>query len=213
MKKILTTFTLIALTGFFQSVSAQTVGVKSLNSFSTDNPPAKITVELLEDLSFDNKSFKAGSKLTGNIVNVIPPQRLKRNAKFSFKPVSYVDLNGKSNMITTDLEAVYTEPFAIDKGHLAKSAAVGVGNMFVKGFGMGVAAVEGAVHNENGNRLKSSAVSVYEASPVSYVDKGEDLQIAKDDVFYLNFPEKDKDNVVVPEENGGKNFKYTIEKE
>ena len=64
----------------------------------------------------------------------------------------------------------------------------------------GVAAVQGVVKNEEGNRLKSGVVSAYEASPASYVKKGEDLEFGVKDIFYLKVPKIDAPN-----------YKYTVE--
>lgn len=55
---------------------------------------------------------------------------------------------------------------------------------------VGVAAVSGAVKNEEGNRVKSSAMSAYESSPLSLVEKGEDLNIEENMHFFLKFKEK-----------------------
>jgi len=186
---------------------AQTVEVKSLNEFSTASPPATITVELLNPLKLDNNlELYAGTSMSGKLVNVVSPKRLKRDASFSFEPTSYKDNTGNHNLINKKITAKYTVP--MDKKQMAKNAVVGVGGFFVKGLGMGVAAVEGAVKNEEGNILKSSVSSAYEASPVSYVGKGDDILIRKNDYFYLDFPDV-KNN----KNNGGKNYTYTTEKE
>ena len=62
----------------------------------------------------------------------------------------------------------------------------------MKGLSTGVAAIEGAVKNEEGNRIKSTAVSVYEASPLSYIEKGEELDIKSGESFFLKFPSNKK---------------------
>ena len=90
--------------------------------------------------------------------------------------------------VNSHIVASYSKP--IDKGGLAKNAALGVGSFFVKGLSVGVAAVSGAVKNEEGNRVKSSAVSAYESSPLSLVEKGEDLNIEENMHFFLKFKEK-----------------------
>ena len=113
-----------------------------------------------------------------------------------------------SHEVSQDITASYTEP--IDKGQAAKNAALGVGNYFVKGLSMGVAAVEGAVKNEEDNRLKSSVVSVYEASPLSLANKGEDIEIKQSQVFYLKFPKPEKVKDIDEKEQINTN---TIEKE
>ena len=79
-----------------------------------------------------------------------------------------------------------------------------VGNHFVKGISLGYHAVEGAVKNEEGNRFKSSAVSVYESTPFSYVEKGEEIVIPKNNIFILNFKVKGEEN-----EEDKPNYEFT----
>ncbi len=172
-------------------VCAQTVAVQSLSGFSTENPPATISVILLESLEIKKDYFlESGTVLNGNLVDVVSPKRLKRDADFSFEPKSYVDSNGKVSDLELNIKASYTE--TVDKAKVAKKAVVGVGNLFVKGFSMGVAAVEGAVKNTEGNRFKSSVSSVYEVSPFSYAKKGEDLNVQEGQIFCLKFPSAKK---------------------
>ena len=69
---------------------------------------------------------------------------------------------------------------------------------------IGYSAVEGAIKNEKDNRFKSSVTEVYQDSPLSYVEKGEELVIEKGQLFFLNFRTKDD----VPEEDKP-NYEYT----
>lgn len=190
-KKIFFGFLLI-MTGMFSQTYAQTVVVQSLSDFSTYNPPATISVKLLEPVVINQTmTIGTGSTVNGELIDVVSPKRLKRDASFSFKPKSYISPDGKTYNISSDVSASYTTP--IDKGDLAKNAALGVGSFFVKGLSIGVAAVSGAVKNEEDNRFKSSVSSAYQASPFSYVQKGEDLEIKKSELFYLKFPNVDFD--------------------
>ena len=205
--------------------NAQTVAVKSLNDFSTANHPKTISVQLLEPVEIKKERFVgAGIVLNGNLVDVVSPKRLKRDANFSFEPKTYTDLDGKTHKIKAKLTASYTEP--IDKKNLAKKTVTSAGNLFVKGFSMGVAAVEGAVKNESGNRLKSSVASVYEVSPFSYARKGEDLEVKAGQIFFLKFPSYKKIEQEVTESDSsvsapdssvkiieGQNYSIEIEKE
>ena len=180
-------FVLITILSMFTQTYAQTIEVQSLNKFSTENPPQSISVKIMSPVQLsENEYIDSGVTLNGDLIDVVSPKRLKRDASFSFKPNSYTDLDGKNVTITSDITAKFTTH--IDKADIAKSAALSVGNHFVKGLSMGVAAVSGAVKNEEGNRLKSSAISAYEASPVSYINKGEDIVIETDQVFLLKFP-------------------------
>lgn len=178
---------IIIIQAMFTQAFAKTIEVQALNDFSTSNPPASLSIKLLEPIELDNNiTLMTGSEVSGKITDVVSPKRLKRNAKFSFNPVYYT-YDGNTAMLNTKVKAKYAQPK--DKGHIAKKAAVSVGNFFFKGLSMGVAAVEGAINNTQENRLKSSAEAVYESSPISYVEKGKDIEIKKMDVFYLNFPE------------------------
>lgn len=186
-KKFFLTFIVFAITGVLSSVCAKTIEVLSLSDFSTANPPASITIQLLDSVDLDeNTTIDAGATVNGKLVDVVSPKRLKKDATFSFVPTSYKDKNGETKMIKADVTAKYSK--TLDKVQLAKSAAVGVGGFFIKNLGVGVAAIEGAVKDEEGNPIKSAAVSVYEASPVSYVEKGKDLEIKVNQIFYLKFP-------------------------
>lgn len=199
----------LIISGMFSQAYSQTVEVESLSNFSTYNPPSSITVKLVEPLVLlPSLTLDAGGYLSGTLVDVVSPKRLKRDASFSFKPETYTTVDGEIHNLDIDVIASYTVP--LDKGQFAKNAALGVGNFFVKGLSMGVAAVKGAVQNEEENRIKSSAVSVYEASPFSYVEKGEDLDIKFSQSFYLKFPNPEKLQNSVEK---GQNYTYTIEKE
>lgn len=202
MKKIL--YLLVLIFGLLcQPVFAKTVAVEALNDFSTENPSARMSVKILEDLAIDdNVVFSEGTVVDGKVVDVTDPKRLKRDATFTFVPLSYVDKNGK----TIDVKGYYPAKYTtkISKGELAKNVGLGVGNFFVKGLSLGYSAVEGAVKNEKDNRFKSSVTEVYKDSPLSYVEKGAELVIEKNQMFYLNFKSKDDED-----ESDLPNYEYT----
>ena len=182
------------MTGMLSGAYAKTIEVVSLSDFSTANPPASISVQVLESVDLSEETtIKAGATLHGKLVDVVSPKRLKKDATFSFVPTSYKYQDGETEIVKEEVTAKYTK--TLNKKKLAKSAVLGVGGMFLKGLGTGVAAIEGAVKNEEGNPVKSAAISAYEASPVSYVEKGKDLVIKTNQTFYLKFPKvKDEDD-------------------
>ncbi len=202
MKKNL--YLLVLIFGLLcQPVLAKTVAVEALNDFSTENPSARMSIKILEDLAIDdNVVFSEGTVVDGKVVDVTDPKRLKRDATFTFVPLSYVDKNGK----TIDVKGYYPAKYTtkISKGELAKNVGLGVGNFFVKGLSLGYSAVEGAVKNEKDNRFKSSVTEVYKDSPFSYVEKGTELVIEKNQMFYLNFKSKDDED-----ESDLPNYEYT----
>ncbi len=186
-----------------QPVLAKPIAVEALSDFTTENPPKEMSIKLLEDIAVDDTlTIKAETIVDGNVVDVTDPKRLKRNASFTFVPTSYKDERGQVVVIKNYYPAKYTTK--VNKGQLAKSAALGVGNFFVKGLSIGYSAVEGAIKNEKDNRFKSSVTEVYQDSPLSYVEKGEELVIEKGQLFFLNFRTKDD----VPEEDKP-NYEYT----
>lgn len=170
-----------------QGAFAQTIIVKAMEDFSTENPSETFSVQALESLYLNDATilFKGGDIITGKITDVKNPKRLKRDAKFSFLPISVKTSDG----IIKDVEAIYPAKYTtlLNKSELARKAALGVGNYFVKGLSLGYSAVEGAVKNEKDNRFKSSMNSVYEDSPFSLVRKGDDINIKKGQAFLLNF--------------------------
>ena len=202
MKKIL--YLLVLIFGLLcQPVLAKTVAVEALNDFSTEKPSARMSIKILEDLAIDdNVVFSEGTVVDGKVVDVTDPKRLKRDATFTFVPLSYVDKNGK----TIDVKGYYPAKYTtkLSKGELAKNVGLGVGNFFVKGLSLGYSAVEGAVKNEKDNRFKSSVTEVYKDSPLSYVEKGTELVIEKNQMFYLNFKSKDDED-----ESDLPNYEYT----
>lgn len=170
--------------------AAEVLKVESLSSFSTSKPPEFISLKTMSSVALDeNITIPEGVIVKGRLTEVKRPKRLKRNASFSVIPVSYVDVNGNEVEIPVEYIGKFSPKFEIDKMDVAKSAALTVGNHFVKGISMGYHAVEGAVKNEEGNRFKSSAVSVYENSPFSYIEKGSELEIREHDLFSLRFKE------------------------
>ncbi len=200
MKKYI--LALFILIGLCQPVWAKTIPVQAEQDFSTESPIEYLSVTILDDVLLDETTtIKAGSSVKGRIIDVTDPKRLKRNATFSFVPLTYVDETGKEAPIKGYYVGKYTTK--LNKGDIAKTAALSVGNYFVKGLSMGYSAVEGAVKNEKGNRFKSSVNAVYEDSPFSYVEKGGEIVIKKDQIFLLNFKLKDE-----PEDEDLPNYEY-----
>ena len=196
--------------------AAEILQVESLTKFSTAEYPAEVQLRALNDINLSTDiQIKEGYTVTGKLTDVSSPKRLKRDAKFSFMPLYYVDYSGKTNMIKEPVEGKFTKDIEINKGELAKSAALTVGNHFLQGLSMGYYAVEGAVKNESDNRFKSSVKSVYEHSPLSYVEKGQDIEINVHDVFGLKFKVDDEDEEypveVAPGEFREGNFEYKME--
>jgi len=166
-------------------VMAETLKVEAITPFNTVKPSKTMKVKITENVVYEKYTLSAGDVVYGDVVDVKPPTRLKRNAKFSFIPVYYVDSSGQKHNFTEQRKGKYALP--LDKGQVATKAALTVGNHFVKGISMGYHAVKGAIQDEEDNRLKSAGVSLYENSPLSYVEEGDELNLEPGDKFYIKF--------------------------
>ncbi len=186
MKKIILLFIILL---FPTSVFAKNIKVEAMSDFSTEIPPRVWSVKVVEGFTTNGYPVYAGSIIKGRIENVKDPKRLKRNATFTFVPTDYFDYNTqKWFKVEQNIQAKYSNLSDVDAKSVAKTGAVVVGNKLLDGFfGPGVALVEGAVKNEQGNRAKSAVVSVYESTPLSYANKGKELVIEQGKVFVMNF--------------------------
>lgn len=209
MKKIFLLILSFAIS--VSSAYAKNLRVEAMSDLSTANPPETWQVKIVDGFIADNGFVVySGSILEGKIENVSEPKRLKRNAAFVFVPTKYYDAGDKTcKNVKEKLQGKYSSMTDVSVGSVAKTGAIMVGDKVISGFfGSGVALVQGAVKNEQGNRAKSAAVSVYENSPLSYINKGKELEIQKGQVFVMSFKqikddEKDKPNYeyTLPEDN------------
>jgi hypothetical protein len=183
---------LLLLTLFLvvQSVLAQNVKVKALSDFSTESPPKIWQVEIVDGFETkDGIPFYSGSVITGKIVSIKQPKRMKRNAQFTFIPTKYYDsISKRTTDIDTKVKGKYSPTSDATAGKILKKSVVIVSSKLISGFiSPGVALIEGLVKNEEGNRAKSAAKSVYESTPISYLEKGKELVIRENQVFIMNF--------------------------
>ena len=210
MKKVFIILGLVLLTGFMP-VMAKNVKVEALSDFSTEKPSKTWSVKLVDDMvTNDGTVYYAGSVIHGNIVGVTDPKRLKRNASFTFIPVTYYDARTKQSYnIKNDFEGKYSVMTDVTPLSVAKTGAIAAGNHFISGFiGPSIALVEGTIKNEEGNRAKSAVVSVYESTPLSYASKGKQLDIKKGQIFVMSFKLMGEEESV----ENKPNYEYTIEK-
>ena len=189
--------------------SAIQMKVSAINEFKTDAPSKTINVSVREDIMLGQYSIHAGDKLLCNVLEVTDPKRGKQNAGIYVQPVSYTS-SGKTILINDEYIGKYSktvlskeEIMNMPKLGLVKKAAVTVGSFYIKGLSQGVSLAEGIVRNEDGNRLKSGVKQVYEDSPLSYVEKGSELDIMPGDDFYLVFKHEE------PDEDEKPNYSYT----
>lgn len=206
MKKIL-----IILSAFLiiQPVMAKNIKVEALSNFSTANPPKLWKLKVLEGFVADNGIVvHPNTILEGKITDVTSPKRLKRAASFKFVPQTYYDPQiGYTQDVKRDFQGKYSVKSDLTAKNVAKKGAMTAGNMLIGSFvAPAVGLVEGAVKNERGNRAKSAAISAYENTPLSYVNKGKELEFKTGQVFIMNFKLKDEDYEI----ENAPNYSYEI---
>ena len=179
---VLLTFCLLPCLAF-----AEDMKVMSLCDFSTDEP-SEIKVQVLQTVSLDEDvTIEMGSVVVGEMVDVIPAKRLKRDATFSFVPSYFITPHKEKYIFNRTYIGKFSPKIEIDKVDMAKTAVLSVGNYFVKGVSTGFYALEGAVKDEKGNRLVSSVNNVYENSLLSYIEKGKSTCIKAQSIFTFKF--------------------------
>ena len=176
--------------------------VIAINEFRTDKPSDSLDVRVVNETLLGKYTLGVNSVLHCKVLKVIDPRRGKRNASFYVQPIYYIE-NDQTVNIEDEIYGKYSK-FVLSKEELSnfptfkfmKTAALTVGNYFIKGISIAYSFGEGVVKNEQDNRLKSGVVNAYEESPLSYIGEGEQLDIKVGDDFYLVFKMKDDDENV-----------------
>ena len=208
MKKFVLILVLILFLTSLQA-DAKNVKVEALSDFSTVNPPSTWEVKIVDGfVTKDGTEIYSGSQIKGKIDGVTDPKRLKRNANFSFIPYEYYDaVSRRTYKVDKNIVGKYSSMSDVTVGAVVEKGAVTAGSYFISGLiSPGVALVKGAVKNEEGNRAKSAAVSVYESTPISYVSKGKGLEIKKGQIFFMSFKTAED----VEESENNPNYSYTV---
>lgn len=160
----------------FSGAQAKSIVAQTIDDLDLANPSNEFSVKILEDTFWDEgKEFEKDAVLSGKIVKVIPPKRLKKDAYFVFRVKSFTipsqddKIVKIKNKVKTEVK-IYTP---VDKVQMAEKVAVAAASTVVKGLSLGVNFVQGAVGAQDGeNKFKAGAVNVYECSPFSYCRKG-----------------------------------------
>ena len=206
MKKVIL-FIFSLFLSFSACQAAVQMKVVAMEEFQTENPGETIKVKVLNPYTLGEYNISTNSVLDCQVLSITDPKRGKRNATFFVKPLSYTS-DGVITYIKDDYYGKYStfvlskeEIKEIPPGKVIKSAAMTVGNYFVKGLSTGVAFVQGFAKNEKNNRFKSGVSNAYEKSIFSYISEGQQLDIKVGDDFYLVFKTKeDEENEAEAEE-------------
>lgn len=198
MKKFILTAVIMLFTAM--GVSAETVIGVALSDFSTENPAKTFTVKTQEDFTVDNmKLYKAGTVFYGNVTRVVNGQVGKRKGYFEFTPTHYATPDGVYEFAGKNLAICvkYYKPF--DKSSASSLAQTGITTAASMAFhipllSQGVSFVKGVANPEDDtNRIVSGFKKVYKDSPVSYVEKGEELYLKVGQQVKLKIGESDEE--------------------
>lgn len=206
LKKFLLTLVCLFMT-VTASMAATQLKVIATENFKTEAPSKTINVVVPEESTLGSYTLGTNTILHCDVLKVVDPKRGKRSAGFFVQPTSFTYQN-KTTKIEENMYGKYSK-FVLSKEELkkippfklVKSAALTVGNYFVKGASVAYYFVEGAVKNEDDNRLKSAAKSAFDSTPLSYIEEGSELDIKVGDEFYFVF--KTEEDIEEP------NYTYT----
>ena len=191
-KSLILTFILLFGLTSVQAASDR-IHVSSLEDFSTASPSKTLDVIVKEEGNIGEYLLKPDDVIHCNVVKTTSPKRGKRAAGFVVQPISYTT-EGQTNSIYESYYGKYASKVIskeelknIDKVKVGKKAAMTVGGHFVKGLAPAVTLAEGMIKNEEGNRIESGVKNVYKSSPLSYVEKGQEINLTPEQPFYLIF--------------------------
>ena len=194
---------LLLLSILFLNLSAfasDKLHVKALENYSSETPKEIFQVKLIEDKTVNELYILSGTVLNCKLLKIKDPTRAKMDAKVYFRLISYTDSTGE-HKFPKNLTAKYAKKVlnkesikSIPPKTVVKATTSIAGDLIAPGISTVVSFVDGAVTNQENDRLVSGAKQVYKDSLLSYVEYGEAIYIQEGDTFYLVVkPTKEKD--------------------
>lgn len=129
MKRILlSVLTLIFSTSLV--FATEILKAEAITPISTKKPTEDISVKVLEAITFGEINAQKGYILNGKMIDIVPPQKMGKNATFTFKIMSYQDLNGLKTVLKTPIKIQYRQQM---RPNIERSS-ITVGDMSDSGF-------------------------------------------------------------------------------
>ena len=173
------------------------ITVQFEEDFSSEYPPKSFNVTVYEDYYIKNMGMIAkGTVLYLEILKVSDAKRAKRDASVEARIVKvYSPINDETVNVNNPRAIVKLSKYKeLDKGNVATNVGITVANHFVKHITYPAHFVKGVVKDKEGNRLKSGVKEVYDSSILSYVEKGEELNLQAGDLATLTYYTKKYQN-------------------
>jgi len=165
--------------------------VQSREPFSTKFPRRYVSFKVLESYKLKNGvSFEYGSIVKGRMLEVKLPKRGKRDAYFIFMPESYTIPSKKvtKSLRHKNLEAKLTGYKKLNKAKLVEKTSVNASGLVIPGLSSAYWFSKGAIKPKYGQtRMKAGVNSVYENSPLSYIEQGDELIVKEGRFLKMNF--------------------------
>lgn len=185
MKKYLLIFTFII---FFlaPSVQAKTLKVLAIENFSTavPKPVCKILIVDSQEL-IEGVYLKAGTIVSGNVIEIHKPNIGKRDSYFEIIPTS-ITYNGITEDITHTPVICKVQKYKhVEVKELAAKTGLSVANIILKGMIDVLEFAHGAYQDNYDNRIKSGIMEVYNSSFLKYIEPGSELNISRGDLLVL----------------------------
>ena len=193
MKKILIILFLFLL----MPVLAINIVVQSTSNISKNSKNSEFSAKVIRGESFKNSyGFYQNDIIKGLITDYIEPKRAKRSAYIVVSPKTVYRNNTNLSYDYSNIEAKvikYTKMDLKETGVKAGvSAGLKAGSNYIPGLSPIYYFTKGFIHPQKGEkRIASGAKSVYENSPLSYIEKGDDLHIKNGDYLTMKLYYKD----------------------
>ncbi len=198
MKKGIKFALILALLLFINPVFAKTIKVvaQTTNSFDPYDPPEVFYAKILEKVSVEENKVVPKGTIRGNVVKVSTSKRGKRNGYLVIQ-ISGFKEEGANVFAPTrnDIRAKVTRYKKTDLKELGISSATSIAGLFVDHIAIPINFARGMITPyENKSRLKSGVQKAYEKSTLSYISKGEEIDLKTGELVVLTVKIKDEND-------------------
>ena len=152
----------------------------------------ELDVIVANEYLFDSGMFvEKGSMIRGIIMDIKQPRRGKKNAYIVFKPEYYtIPSEKKYKSLVGEKIFAKSEEYKgdINKAEILSDVSLAFAGLKIPYISEAVGFVKGfAKPNDENSRFVSGVKSAYDASFLSYIKKGDKLEIKKDNPIILRF--------------------------
>lgn len=171
--------------------AGNTVVMKSLSNFSSMNPVYNLKAVVVNEHKFKSGFvLEKGTIIAFKVEKITEPRRGKRNVYIVAHPTIFYIPSKKQTRKFQNIHLMsrVKQHKKLNKKQAAQKGAVSVTGVIIPGFSQLFYFCKGFINPEDKNsRLASGGISVYENSPLSYIEKGDELYIKQGDYLKVKF--------------------------